>query len=150
MGRYSVVLTRTASTSLSVGNITADATVPRRLKLYDWAVSAAEATPADNGFLWQLQRCTTAGSGTSVTPQIIDPADAAALFDAAQAHTVDPTLTANAILWSLGLNQRAAFRWVPPPGGELVVPATANNGLALRTPTASAVAVSATLYVEEQ
>jgi hypothetical protein len=65
--------------------------------------------------------------------------------------TVDPTLTANAILLSLPLNQRASFRWVPAPGSELVTPATASNGLALRTPTAGGlVAITATVYVEEQ
>ena len=143
-------MTRTASATLSVGNVTSDATTPRRLKLYDFLFSSAEAAPADGNSLWQIQRCTTAGTATTVTPQAIDPADSAALFDAAQAHTVDPTLTANAILFSQGLNQRASFRWVAQPGGELVVPATASNGLAVRTPTAALVQCSATLYVEEQ
>lgn len=149
MGRYSVVLTRTASATLSVGNITSDATTPRRLRLYDMVVSAGEATPADNGFLWQVQRCTTVGTATTVTPQPLDTANAVALFDAAQNHTVDPTLTAGAIPFSLGLNQRASFRWVPAPDGEIYVPATANNGLALRTPTAATVACTGTLWVEE-
>lgn len=149
MGKYSVEMQRTASNTLSVGNITSDATTPRRLKLFD-LMFGAEGTPADNPFLWQVQRCTTAGTASAVTPQPIDPADAAALFDAAENHTVDPTLTANAILLNIPLNQRASFRWVASPGSELVVPATANNGLAVRTPTSSAVAVTATLHVEEQ
>jgi hypothetical protein len=28
---------------------------------------------------------------------------------------------------SVGLNQRATFRWVAVPGGELIVPATSDN-----------------------
>ena len=151
MGRYSTIMTRTASTTLSVGNITANATTPRRFKIYDLVFGSAEATPADGATLWQLQRCTTTGTvGSSVTPQPLDPADAAASAAAGQAHTTDPTLTANAIPLSIGLNQRATFRWVAQPGGELVAPATANNGFAIRTPSAATVTCSATTHFEEQ
>lgn len=150
MGRYSVKMTRTASATLSVGNVTADATRPRRGKVYDLILSQAEATPADGNTLFQVQRCTSAGTASAVTPQSLDPADAATEMDAAENHTVDPTLTASAILLSVGLNQRATFRWVAAPGGELVFPATASNGLAFRTPTAALVTTSITAHVEEQ
>jgi len=150
MARYAVEMNRTASTSLSVGNITVDATTPRRIKLYD-ILLGSEATPADNAFLWQLQRSTSVGTGSSVTPTALDPADAASLFDAVENLTVDPTLTAGAILMSLPLNQRASFRWVAAPGSELVAPATANNGIAIRTPTATGlVAITSTAYIDEQ
>lgn len=149
MAGYAVEMNRTASTSLSVGNVVADATRPRRGKFYD-LIFGSEASPADNPFLWQVQRCTTAGTSTSVTPQALDPGDAATESDAGENHTIDPTLTANAILLSIALNQRATFRWVAAPGGELVYPATASNGLAVRTPTSSAVAVTATVHYQEQ
>ena len=150
MANYAIEMNRTASTSLSVGNIIADATRPRRGKWYD-IVFGSEGTPADNVYLWQVQRCTTAGTSTSVTPQAIDPADAATESDAGENHTIDPTLTAGAILLSIPLNQRATFRWVAAPGSELVYPATASNGLALRTPTASGLlAVTATVQYQEQ
>lgn len=149
MAAYAVEMNRTASTSLSVGNVVADATRPRRGKFYD-LIMGSEASPADNAFLWQVQRCTTAGTSTAVTPQPLDPADAATESDAGENHTIDPTLTANAILLSIALNQRATFRWVASPGGELTYPATASNGLAIRTPTSSAVAVTATLHYVEQ
>jgi hypothetical protein len=149
MAKYAVELNRTASTSLSVGNITADGTRPRRSKVYDLTMGS-EAAPADNVFLWQAQRCTTAGTATVVTPSPLDPADAATESDAAENHTSDPTLTAGAILLSIPLNQRASYRWVAAPGGELVIPATANNGLAFRTPTSTAVAVTATVHFDEQ
>ena len=150
MGRYSIEMNRTASATLSVGNIIADATRPRRFKLYDLIFGSAEASPADGNSLWQVQRCTTAGTATAVTPQALDPGDAATEMDANENHTTDPTLTANAILLSIGLNQRATFRWVAAPYGELVGPATASNGLAIRTPTAATVACTATSHVEEQ
>jgi hypothetical protein len=150
MANYAAELNRTASTTLSVGSLVADATTPRRNKVYDLVVGS-EASPADNAFLWQAQRCTAAGTSTAVTPQALDPADAAALSDVGENHTVDPTLTAGAILLAIALNQRATFRWVASPGGELVLPATASNGVALRTPTAGGlVAVSATIHFAEQ
>ena len=149
MAKYAVRMQRTASTTLSVGNITADATRPRRGKIYD-IMFGSEATPADNVFLWQLQRCTTAGTATGVTPQALDPDDAATEADAAEIHTVDPTLTAGAMLLTIPLNQRASYRWVAAPGGELVYPATASNGIAVRTPTSTAVVVTATTHFDEQ
>ena len=149
MAKYAVEMNRTASTSLAVGAITADATRPRRSKVYDF-MFGSEATPADNVFLWQIQRCTTAGTSTGVTPSPIDPADAATETDAGENHTTDGTLTSGLILLSIPLNQRASYRWVASPGGELVIPATASNGVHFRTPTATAVAVSATVHFDEQ
>lgn len=149
MAKYAVQMNRTASTTLPVGSIGADATRPRRTKWYD-VVMGSEASPADNPFLWTIQRCTALGTSTAVTPQSLDPADAATEEDAGENHTIDATQTANAILLAVPLNQRATFRWVAAPGSELVTPATASNGLALNTPTSSAVAVSATVLFEDQ
>mgnify|MGYP003393850304 CR=1 FL=1 len=149
MAAYSVDLTRTASASASVGTIVADAARPRRGKWYD-IILGAEATPADNAFRYVLQRCTAAGTATAVTPQPLDPADAATEADAGENHTIEPTYTAAALLLVVALNQRATFRWVASPGGELVYPATASNGIGVATPTASAVAVSSTIHFVEQ
>lgn len=149
MAKYAVELNRTASTSASLGTIGADATRPRRGKLYD-IIFGSEASPADNAFRYIVQRCTALGTSTSVTPQALDPADAATEADAGENHTIEPTYTSNAILLAIGLNQRATFRWVAAPGGELVYPATASNGLGVQTPTASTVAITATLHFDEQ
>lgn len=140
---------RTASATLSVGSIIADATRPKRMKLYEFNVGS-EATPADNPFLWVFQRCTTAGTSTAVVPQPLDPADAATEQDAGENYTIEPTYTAVAFMMQLPLNQRATFRWVAAPGGEFVTPATASNGIGISTPTAGLVAVSATVYFQEQ
>lgn len=149
MGRYAAQLNRTASATLPVGSLTADATTPRRQKLYEF-VWGSEATPADGVFQLTIQRCTAAGTSTAVTAQALDPADAAALADVGENHTIDATQTANAIVFAMGINQRSSFRWVAAPGSELVAPATASNGFALNTPTAATVAVTATIYFEEQ
>lgn len=153
MANFGVNMTRTASTTLSVGSLTAAASNPRRYKLYDWGFSAAEGTVGDGVFEWEIQRCTTAGTaGSNPTPVSVDPGDTqAATTVCGQAHTTDPTLTANTVLFAMGLNQRASFRWVPAPGKELIIPATASNGLAFRTPVASAaVAARFQAFFEEQ
>lgn len=152
MATFGVNMTRTASTSLSVGSLTAAASAMRRYKLSDWVYGAAEGVVADGVFEWEIQRCTTAGTATAVTiPNAIDPGDtAAATTVCGQNHTADPTLTANQVLYAAGLNQRATFRYVAQPGKELVIPATASNGLAFRTPISSAVACRFQAFFEEQ
>lgn len=145
---YSADLQRTASTSQTVGGFNADATTPRRQKLYDLIVGS-EASPADNVFLWTVRRYTVAGTSTAVVPGAIDPADALALADAGENHTAEPTYIGIPLI-SIPLNQRATFRWVANPGSELVVPATASNGLGLETPVSSAVLVTAQIMFEEQ
>jgi hypothetical protein len=149
MAKYAVDLQRTASAAASVGNWVANVTRPRRNKWYD-ILLGSQAAAADNPFLYTIQRCTTQGTATAVVPQAIDPADAATESVAGENHTAEPTYTAAAILLNIGLNQRATFRWIASPGGELVTPATANNGLGIQTPTSSAIAVTAQIHGEEQ
>lgn len=127
---------RTASTSAALGSMTADATRPRRLRVYDM-MFGSEATPADAAILWTIRRCSAAGTSTAVTPQNLDPASATTEYDAGENHTVEPTFTAGAVLLNVPLNQRATFRWVAAPGGELVMPATASNGFGIETDTIS-------------
>ena len=149
MAAYVVQLNRTASTTLSLGTVTADATRPRRGKWYD-LIFGSEATPADNAFQYIVQRCTAAGTSSAVTPSPLDPADAATEADSGENHTIEPTYTAGLVLLAVGLNQRATFRWVASPGCELVYPATASNGIGIQTPTSSAVAITGTVQFVEQ
>lgn len=141
-------MSRTASLTLAVGSVTAHATRPRRIKIYDVIIGSEGSPPADNAFVFNLDRCTAAGTSTAVTPQPLDPADAATEMSAGRDHTVDPTGTTTML--SIAMNQRTTFRWAAFPGGEIITPATASNGLAVRTPTAALVAVRTTLQVEEQ
>ena len=50
---------------------------------------------------------------------------------------IAPTYTANTILWSAGVNQRATYRWVAAPGSELLIPATASNGIGVAAKSAA-------------
>lgn len=148
MAQYTVVLTRTANASFSLGEVSAGAT-PRRGFLYEFLLGS-EATPGDNAFLWDIQRNTAVGTGSAVTPQSIDPGDTVASNATAQQNmTIEPTFPPTHLV-RLALNQRATFRWVAQPGSELVYPATQNNGITFTTPTVgSAVAISGTLFVRE-
>ena len=136
MANYGGKFTKTTtSTTVAVATLEAPGSGMRRAKLYD-LIFGSGATPSDNNFVVQLQRSTTAATGTGVTPEPLDPADAAAVTVMNSAVTVDGTKTSGKIPLSFALNQRATFRWVAAPGSEIVIPATANNGLHLSPPTA--------------
>jgi hypothetical protein len=149
MAKYSNGLSKGSASVQSVGVLTAPASNMRRIKIYDWSFGC-DAAPADNTFVHIAQRCTTAGTGATLTAKPTDPADAAALAVLKDTITADPTLTAGEIMLRKPLNQRATFRWVAPPGGELVVPATATNGFMLGLSAASVTTMSADVSFEEQ
>lgn len=137
MAKYGSELTKaTTSTTIGVGSVEAPASSPRRVAIYD-LVFGSSAAAADNVFLWEVNRSTTAATGTSVTPNALDAADPASVTLTKQNNTVQGTNTAGAIPLVVPLNQRATFRWVAAPGGELIIPATASNGFSFNTPTAS-------------
>ena len=128
MGRYAIDGEKTTVTTglLTAVNIIGAAT--RRIRLYDFTLSVPTA-PDDNVLEWILQRSTVVGTGTPVVPQALDPADPTAVATADEDHSVEPTYTADEILWKGAMNQRATYRWVAAPDGELIVPATAANGI---------------------
>lgn len=103
----------------------------RRHRLYDIAMGAT-GTPADNVLRYTLMRHTAPPTVTAVTPLPLDPADPASVTTAGDDATNEGTVTAASELIDIGLNQRATYRWVAAPGGEIVVPDTSNNGLSHR------------------
>lgn len=98
-----------------------------RAKVFEWTLSHS-GTPADNAILWEVKRHTTAPTSTSVTPSPLDSADPASTTTAGENATAEPTF--GAIVWRNSIYQRATYRWVAVPGSEVVIPDTANNGLA--------------------
>lgn len=151
MGKYATKMQRTASLTLSVGNITAPAASMRRIKIYDLTFGS-EGAPVDAAFLWTGQRCSTTGTRTTVSHLgPLDPAEAACVATVGENHTVEPTYTANTIMLDEPINQKATYRWVAIPGGEIVIPATANAGVGFFTPVATNLAsVTARAHFEEQ
>lgn len=151
MAKYGSELNKaTTSTTIGVGSLEQPASGMRRFKVYD-LIFGSEQTPADQVFLFEINRSTTVATGTGVTPNALDPADTAAVTITRENLTVQGTNTAGAIPLAVPLNQRATFRWVAAPGSEIVVAATANFGLHVNTPTASGTpAATVTVLIEEQ
>ena len=121
-----------------------------RGRLYD-VIFGSSATPADNAITWRLSKSTAVGTeGTGVVPTALDSGDPAALYDGAQDHSAEPTYTAATELLEIPLNQRATFRWVAAPDGEMIGPATANNGFGIAAIHASFTgATEATFHWQE-
>jgi hypothetical protein len=140
--------TNTASASQPMGALTGAATI--RPKIYD-VVCGSDATPADNAAKYAFQRHSARGTqSASVVPQAIDAADPSSLafFDTAWTGTTYPTLTASAFLLQWAQNQRATFRWVAAPAKEMVIPATASNGLSLMSLVVGGSAVNTVFSIE--
>lgn len=131
--------------------LTAQTTSLRRIKVYDVLVGTL-GTPADQTYEWDISRQTAAGTSTAVTPNPLDPADAAAFTVGSANFTAEGTITAASSVWYEGTNQRASYRWVAAPGSELVGPATNLAGFALRARSVSggtATATGAFLFQEQ-
>lgn len=92
-----------------------------------------DGAAANNSMVWDVSRQTAVGTATSVTPNALDPADVACLATSQANATAEGTVTANSSVWNCGINQQLSYVWqAVPDRGELVFPATAANGFALR------------------
>lgn len=132
-------------------SVTAQTTSLKRGKLYDVTFGTI-GTPADQTYEFDISRQTAAGTSTAVTPNALDPADAAAFTVGSANFTAEPTITAASSMFYLGINQRASYRWVAAPGSEVLWPATNLAGLAMRTRSVSggtATATAAFLFQEQ-
>lgn len=119
---YKTLLSLTAATG---------ATTLRRGWIYDIMVGA-DGTPADNSITYKVDRQTDVGTGTAGVGSPLDVGDAAGLLVETANNTIEPTVTAATQMFELAVNQRASYRWVAAPGGEVIVPATNTAGLGVR------------------
>src|SRR3990170_2646379 len=125
-GMVQTAITNTSTGADAIGSIEAVTSV--RPRIYDLIFSHG-STPADNVIRWQVPRITASGtSNAAVTEVALDPGAPAADSIALEEYTVAPTVTANTEVLDFDLNQRATFRWVAAPGGELLLPALADQG----------------------
>ena len=148
MPRFNVRMTATASATLDVGSVVTAASAVRRFCLYDIVVGITGA-PADNIYEWQITRKTglaTAGTAPTITPLDFTDTTAATVV-ANQAPTGNGA--GSAVCLAMPLNQRATFRWVAAPGGELISSIAASNGYAINTPTMTALAAVGTFHINE-
>ena len=138
-------LTTVADTALTV---TGNASTAHRMWLYD-IMFGNHGTPADLVSTYLVGQVSAPGTGTGVTPTLLEPgADRAAQAVANFNHTTEPTYTdtgtdlavpAQGDLLRVPLNHRATYRWVAPPGGEYVSAAVTTDGWGGKTDHASAV-----------
>ena len=144
--------TQQPTTTTYVGallGLSSSSATPRRIKVYDVLIGT-NGTPADNFMEWDISRITAASTATAVAAPPLDPADAAALCLATVNSSTQGTISVPN-LWYVGVNQRASYRWVAAPGGELVSPATSANGFQLRTRSGGYTGTATgTLHFEEQ
>lgn len=119
-------LTTSLTTALTVGS---NASTAQRNAVYRFIISIA-LTPSDSQITHTGQRCSALGTGTAITPGLLDPGDRAAQSAVADNHTVEPTYTANSLfLDTMFLNARATFVWNAFPGEILTHAATVGAGL---------------------
>jgi len=106
------------------------------MRVYD-LIFGPNVVPASGLFIYEAERTTTTGTGTTVTPEPLDTAhNLAAEVAARSLATVEPTNTGAPAI-SIPLFSQATQRWLAAPGGELLSPLTANNGwgFASRSPS---------------
>lgn len=94
-------------------------------------VSWASSATADASARIYVARTTTTGTSTAVTPKPLNPNDPACTAVAGENYTVEPTYTSGETLLDLSGHQRAGAVWYAPPGGEIIIPKTASNGVGL-------------------
>jgi hypothetical protein len=127
--------------------------ITARSRVYEF-VLGSHATPVDQSSMWSIMRTTTAVPTGGGTPGIAynDSADGSALASVYQAATGGATLVTASPLYTIGLHQKASFRWVASPGREFVNPITTllGIGIILRSGDQTApYAVDATFCWEE-
>lgn len=149
MASYSIVGENqsAADPGATVLGLTSATTVRPRV---DHIIMSNFATPEESEFKWLVRRYTAAGSSTSVTPAALDPADPAAAAAGGHNHSTEPTYTAGKSLLQVGLHQKNTTMWYAHQGKELVLPATAANGVGISVEHASSTLLClATLHHQE-
>ena len=145
MARYTVsALTSAGSTTLPIISLYGGTTVRPRLRELHLFNTTATAVSL------KLVRVTTTGTqGTGLTEMPTVPEDPAAIATAFNTHTVAPTITSGdllrvALAGAIGSGVIYTF-----PDQGIVIPATANNGLAVVVSTGTGQVVEATMIWDE-
>ena len=151
MANYGTAWNKTGADSVLqlVELIAAAATGIRRSKIFSFGIGCTAASN-DGVHQYTVHRVTGTATGTAVTPQPLDPADAIAFCTAKHLVTVDAaSFAAGAEVYREPLNGRASWQWNANPGKEIVSPATASNGVSLGVSAASTSTYSGNVQHEE-
>ena len=130
--------------------LTLIAAATTRAWIYDIIIGNS-SSPLDLASKFDVMRFTAVGTaGTTPLGRALDPQNPAALITCGTGHSAEPTYTVDTELLTISLNQRATFRWVASPGGELVTLVTALSGIGLRWTTGTTNQVNeGTIHWEE-
>ncbi len=119
--------------------------------IYYMAFSAS-ASMADQVQAVEVQRTTVGGTGLAVdeNPAPADSDAPAALLQFEEDHSVEPTFTTDTELWENDVHVRALAQVQLQPDGHLMIPASADGGIAARSfSTNYAAAARATFHYHE-
>jgi hypothetical protein len=122
-GFIAVAATKTPLILGSTANIR-----PRVLR-YDWSTTGTPTS--DQSIEVQVRRATALGTSTAYTMKASDPSDEGLTFSpsAGTNCTIEPTYSSG-FLADKAINPRMTHQWVAySPDEELILPATASNGI---------------------
>lgn len=94
-------------------------------------------TPTDASLEWVIQRTSTLGTATTVTPTDEDDSGSTATIIGKSNYTVEPTYVASTVLFDQGINQRSAFTIMLSPGREWRLQVSNNRGIGIGVKHAS-------------
>jgi hypothetical protein len=112
----------------------------RRGRIYDILIGT-NSTPGDLAIQWDAGRLSAFGSSIITNTGGLSSVSSALALDIADYNcnavlvantSAETNITMTSQLWTVGINQRASYRWVAAPGSEMVYPATSSAGWDLR------------------
>lgn len=138
---------RNCSTASTCLGITSTAAI--RPSIFYISVGSLGA-PGSYQIQWKFQRHTAPGTSTAMTPAALDSGNPAAVTIVGYNHTGEPTITASTKVLELQCAQQTGDKWYGQPGREIILPATAANGVgALPIHASYTGSVSAVMHFDE-
>ena len=132
MAKYAAqVLKSVTSTTVGVGALVVG---QARIRLQELIVGSDAATLGTSNFRFEVRGSTSSPTGTSITPQPLDLADASSSTNVFSNLSANGTLVSGEVLLTMPLDEIVTFRWIAVPGSEIVIPATTGSGIHLMTP----------------
>ena len=135
MRYYSVAGDNAAATGAGASCLSMGGAVSVRAELYDLIFSNT-IDILDLMVRWRVQRITTLGTNSAVTPLLQDMLDTASVIVCGRDHSAEPTYTGGDAIGvshlEFSINTRNTYNWKARPGCEFRMPATANAGFGFR------------------
>ncbi len=129
--RYAAVGLVTIATGPADSMLALNGVALTRGRVYDLGFGSS-ATPADNVVLWRVARSSSAVAvGGAVTETPIASSDGAPASQLIAISNVTTEPGYEEVFIDIGVNQRASWRWVAAPEGELLTPADATSAIGI-------------------